>query len=89
MKEKDLLDKSLTCSLKDKAVTLLIQNFMYKQSGHIREVTYRDFVEFSRGSLDTRCSRVALFKKVTQKIAIRLFMERKDQEGLIVRQLMY
>lgn len=87
--ERDLLEKSLTCSLKDKNVTLVIKNFMHKTSGHVREVTYGDFVDFARSTLDKRCSRVTLFRQVTEKIAIRLFVKRKDQEGLIVRQLMY
>ncbi|MCX6756157.1 MAG: hypothetical protein NTX85_02365 [Candidatus Nomurabacteria bacterium] len=81
--EKDLLKKSLVCSIKDGYISAFIQLFMKKEIGHIKEVTYGDFIELAKGTSDTRCQRVALFRSSVRLIWEKLKKEKMTEEARI------
>ena len=89
MKEKDLLKKSLVCSIKDGYISAFIQLFMKKAKGHIKEVTYADFIEMAKSTSDTRCQRVALFRTSVRLIFEKLKKERMTEEAKITINLAY
>jgi hypothetical protein len=89
MKEKDLLKKSLVCSIHNGYMSAFIQLFMKKEIGHIKEVTYADFIELARSTSDTRCQRVALFRSAVRLIFERLKKERMTEEAKITINLAY
>lgn len=87
--EKDLLKKSLVCSIKDGYISAFIQLFMKKGKGHIKEVTYQDFIELAKSTSDTRCQRVALFRSAVRLIWERLKREKMTEEAKVAINLAY
>lgn len=88
-RSKSLLNKSIVCSTQERFISSFIELFMFRKHGHIKEVTYLDLVNHAISTEDTRCQRVALFRKSVDYLCKKLLDAGHKKESSILRHLMY
>lgn len=86
---KSLLNKSITCSTHERFISCFIELFMFRKNGQIKEVTYLDLVRYAATTNDTRCQRVALFRKAVEYLCKRLYDAGHKAESAELRHLIY
>ncbi|MEY2672081.1 MAG: hypothetical protein RL687_498 [Candidatus Parcubacteria bacterium] len=86
---KNLLTKSVVCSTHERFISCFIELFMFRKHGQIKEVTYLDLVNYAVATDDTRCQRVALFRKAVEYLCRKLCDAGHKKEAAELRHLMY
>ena len=85
---KNLLIKSVICSTHERFISCFIELFMFRERGQIKEVTYLDIVNYAIMTDDTRCQRVALFRKAVDYLYRKLLDAGYKSEASELKRLM-